>query len=96
MAQSRTLSVGMDGHKASIAVASVTQAPGAAAVSLGTVGTRQCHIDTPLWHLRSKSTPRVFVCEAGPCGSWLERYLMHQGDVCWGIAPSLIPTESLA
>jgi transposase len=77
MTQSRTLSVGMDGHKAAIAVASVAQAPGAAVVSPGTLGTRQCHIDTLLRHLRSKSTPRVFVYEAGPCGSWLERFPLH-------------------
>ena len=43
--------------------------------------------------LRSKSKPLVFVYEAGPCGSWLYRDLMNQGDVCWVVAPSLIPTK---
>ena len=38
MSQSRTLSVGMDVHKESIAVASVAQAHGAEVVSLGGVG----------------------------------------------------------
>ena len=71
MAQSRTLYVGMDVHKESMAVASVAHAHGAAVVSLGTVGTRQCDLDQRLRPLRSQSTQRVFVYEAGPCGSWL-------------------------
>src|ERR1700704_1550015 len=71
MPQSRTLSVGMDGHKASIAVASGGQDHGAAGISLGTVGTRQCDIDKLIRHLQSKSKQCVFVDEAGPCGSWL-------------------------
>ena len=45
MPQSSTIYVGMDGHKESIAVASVAQDHGAEIISLGTVGTRQCAID---------------------------------------------------
>jgi methylmalonyl-CoA mutase cobalamin-binding subunit len=71
MKQSRTLYVGMDGHKESIAVASVAQAHGAEVISLGTVGTRPCDIDTLIRHLQSKSPQLVFVYAAGPCGSWL-------------------------
>ena len=71
MAQSRTLSVGMDVHKASIAVASVAQEYGAEVMSLGTVGTRQCALDKRIRQLQSKSKPLVFVYAAGPCGSWL-------------------------
>src|SRR2546425_3447074 len=44
--------------------------------------------------LQSKSPQRVFVYEAGPCGYWLCRYLMKKGDVCWVVAPSLIPTKA--
>ena len=94
MSQSRTLSVGMDVQKASMAVASVAQDHGAAVISLGTVGTRQCAIDKLLRHLRSKSPQRVVVYDAGPCGSWLSRSLTHTGDVCWVIAPSLMPTKA--
>jgi transposase len=79
MSQSRTLYVGMDGHKESMAVASVAQAHGAEVVSLGTVGTRQCAIAKLLRHLRSKSPQLVLVYEAGPCGSWLSRSLRKQG-----------------
>jgi transposase len=93
MSQSRTLSVGMDGHTESIAVASVAQEHGAEVVSLGTLGTRQCDSDTLLRPLQSQGPPLVLVDDAGPCGDWLSRSLTHQGDVCWGVAPSLIPTK---
>src|SRR5712671_2229468 len=94
MSQSRTLYVGMDVHKESIAVAYVAQAHGAEVVSLGTIGTRQCDIDKLLRQLRSKSPQLVFVYEAGPCGSWLYRSLMNKGDVCWVVAPSLMPKKA--
>jgi transposase len=93
MPQSRTLYVGMDVHKESIAVAYVAQDHGAAAVSLGTIGTRQCAIDKLLRHLQSKGQQLVFVYEAGPCGSWLDRYLTKQGSGCWVVAPSLLPQK---
>jgi transposase len=88
------LYVGMDVHKASIAVASVAQEYGAAVVSLGTVGTRQCDIDQLVRPLQSKSKQRVFVYEAGPCGSWLSRSLTNTGPGCWVVAPSLIPKKA--
>jgi transposase len=94
MSQSRTLYGGMDVHKASIAVASVAQAHGAEVISLGTIGTRQCAIPNLLRHLRSKSTQLVVVYEAGPCGSWLSRSLTKHADVCWVVAPSLIPKKA--
>src|SRR5262249_49958272 len=43
--------------------------------------------------LQSKSPYLVFVSEAGPCGSWLYRYLTTKGHVCRVVAPSLIPTK---
>ena len=46
MHQSSTLYVGMDVHKESIAVAYVAKDHDAEVVSLGTIGTRQCDIDT--------------------------------------------------
>jgi transposase len=93
MPQSRTLSVGLAVQKASLAVASVAQAHGAAGVSLGTLGTRQCAIAKRLRHLQSKGQQRVFVYEAGPGGSWLSRSLMKKGDVCGVVAPSLMPKK---
>src|SRR2546428_3301016 len=89
MSQSRTLYVGMDVHKESIAVAYVAQDHGAEVISLGTIGTRQCDIDKLLRQLQSKSKQLVFVYEAGPSGYWLYRYLTENRYVRWVVAPSL-------
>src|SRR5262245_4949940 len=35
-----------------------------------------------------------FRYEAGPCGSWLYRYLSQQGYDCWVVAPALIPQKA--
>jgi transposase len=93
MRHSRTLDVGLDVHKDSIAVAYVVQDHGAEVVFLDTIGTRQCDSDHLSRRLQSKSPHFVFVYEAGPCGSWLYRYLTHKGHVCWVVAPSLIPKK---
>ena len=71
MPQSRTLSVGLDVHQASSAVASGAQDHGAEGVSLGTIGTRQGDSDTLLRHLQAPGQQRVCGYDAGPCGSWL-------------------------
>src|SRR4026208_2530187 len=94
MAQSSTLYVGMDVHKESIAVAYVAQEFGAAVVSLGTVGTRQCAIDKLIRQLQSKSKQLVFVYEAGPCGYWLYRSLTTKSHGCWVLAPSWPPKKT--
>ena len=94
MNQSRTLSVGMDVHKASIAVAYVAEEHHAEVISLGAIGTRQCDIDQLIRNMPSKSNHLVFVDEAGPCGYWLSRYLTKKGHVGWVVAPSLIPNKA--
>ena len=91
MSQSSTLSIGMDVHKDSIAVAYVAQDHGAEVTYLGAIGTRQCDIDQLIRKMQSKATHLIFVYEAGPCGYWLYRYLTKKGYDCWGVAPSLIP-----
>ncbi len=63
-------------------------------IYLGTVGTRHGDVDQLIRNLQSKATHLVFVYEAGPCGSWLYRYLSKKGDVCWVVAPSLIPQKA--
>jgi transposase len=93
MHQSRTLSVGFDVHKESMAVAYVAQAPHAEVVSLGNIGTRQCASATLLRRLQANSSHRVLVSDAGPCGSWLSRSLTKKGHVCWVVAPALSPTK---
>ena len=75
----KTLYVGLDVHKESIAVAYAPEERGTDVVSLGAIGTRQCDIDKLIRKLQSKSATLVFVYEAGPCGYWLYRYLTRQG-----------------
>jgi transposase len=94
MNQSRTLYVGMDVHKDSIAVAYVAQDHGAEVIYLGTLGTRHGDIDQLVRKMPSKANHLVFVYEAGPCGYWLYRYLMRKGYDCWVVAPSLIPKKA--
>jgi transposase len=93
MLQSRTLSIGMDVQKESIAVAYVAQEHHAEVISLGAIGARQCDIDHLIRKMQAKSKHLVFVYEAGPCGYWLSRYLTQKGHICWVVAPSLIPTK---
>ena len=94
MPPSRRLSVGLDVHQASIAVASVAQDHGAEVVSLGTIGTRQGDLDKRIRQLHSKATHLVCVDAAGPCGSWLSRSLTTTGHDGWVVAPSLMPTKA--
>jgi transposase len=93
MPQSSTLSVGMDVHKESIAVASVAKDHDAQVIYLGTLGTRQADIDQLVRMLQSKAKHLIFVYEAGPCGYWLYRYLTKKNLICWVVAPSLIPKK---
>src|SRR5262249_25729852 len=94
MSQSRTLFIGMDVHKESIAVAYVAQDHGAEVTSLGTIGTRQCDIDQLIRKMPSQAKHLLFIYEAGPCAAWLSRYLTKKGHACWGVAPSLIPKKA--
>jgi len=90
---SKTLYVGLDVHKDSIAVAYAPEDRGADVVPLGAIGTRQCDIDKLIRKLQSKGATLVFVYEAGPCGYWLYRYLTRKGLACHVVAPSLIPRK---
>jgi transposase len=94
MSQSRTLFIGMDVHKETIAVAYVAQEHGAEVTSLGTIGTRQCDLDQLIRKMQSKAKHLIFVYEAGPCGYWLYRYLTKKGYDCWVVAPSLMPQKA--
>jgi transposase len=94
MRQSSTLYIGLDVHKDSIAVAYVAKDHDAEVIYLGTIGTRQCDIDQLVRKLQSKAPHLVFVYEVGPCGYWLYRYLTKKGQVCWVVAPSLIPKKA--
>ena len=84
----------MDVHKDAIAVAYVAHEHGAEVASLGPMGTRQGDIDQLLRTMPSKATHLIFLSAAGPCGSWLSRYLRNTDYACWVVAPSLMPTKA--
>jgi transposase len=86
--------MGLEVHKDSIAVASVAKAPHAEGVYFGTIGTRQRDSDTLCRQRQAKSTDRLFVSAAGPCGYWLSRALMKKGSLCAVVAPSLRPKKA--
>ena len=91
---SKALSVGLDVHTASIAVAYAPEDRGAEVVSLGAIGTRQSDIDKLIRRLESKGATLVFGYEAGPCGYGLYRHLAGKGLACQVVAPSLIPRKA--
>jgi transposase len=94
MRQSSTLSIGLDVHKDSIAVAYVAQEHGAEVIDLGAIGTRRCDIDQRIRTMPSKAPHLIFVYEAGPCGDWLDRYVTTNGYDCWVVASSLVPKKA--
>jgi transposase len=71
----------------------VAQDHSAEVTCLGAIGTRQCDSDSLIRKRHSKAQHRIFVYEAGPCGSWLSRDLTKNGSACWVVAPSLIPQK---
>jgi hypothetical protein len=68
MSQSRTLYIGLDVPKDSMAVAYVAQKHGAEVISLGAIGTRQCDSAQLIRKMPAKATHLICVDEAGPCG----------------------------
>jgi transposase len=91
---SKTLYVGLDVHKDSIAVAYAPEDRGAEVVSLGAIGPRQCDLDKLIRRLQTKGAVLVFAYEAGPCGYGLYRSLTGKGFACHVVAPSLIPRKA--
>ena len=89
----KTLFVGLDVHKDTIAVAYAPEDRSAEVVSLGMIGTRQCDIDKLIRKLEGKGATLRLAYEAGPCGYWLHRYLTRRGLSCAVVAPSLIPRK---
>jgi hypothetical protein len=88
MNQARTLDIGWDVHQESIAVAYIAYDPHAAVVSLGPIGTRPCDLAQLIRRRQSNRPQLVCVYEAGPCGSWLYRYLTTKGQLCRVVAPA--------
>ena len=94
LAPSRPLCLGMEGPQEPLAVAYGAQEDGAAVISRGPIGPRPCAFAPRVRKQPSKATPRSGVYAAGPCGSWLSRYLTTKGSDGGGGAPALMPPKA--
>lgn len=93
MPEPRTLFVGLDVHKDSIAVAHAAAERDDPPHFVGPIGPRQGDLDQLIRRLQSKASHLVFAYEAGPCGYGLHRHLTAKGLDCRVVAPSLIPKK---
>jgi len=93
MPEPRTLFVGLDVHKDSIAVAHAAAERDDPPLFVGPIGPRQADLDQLIRRLQSKASRLVFAYEAGPCGYGLHRHLTGKGLDCRVVAPSLIPKK---
>ena len=90
-----TIFVGMDVHKATIAVAVADGARGEEVRHLGNFLNRADHIGKLVERLSKTGGQRLRFCyEAGPCGYGLYRQITSLGHECAVVAPSLISDES--
>ena len=85
--------VGMDVHKASIAV-SVAEANGGEIRYLGEIANTSEAITKLVRQLRKGDAQLSFCYEAGPCGYGIHRQLTELGWDCQVVAPSLIPKKA--
>ena len=86
--------VGLDVHKATVAVAVAQGGRGGEVRQLGVFENRY-EILTKLAARLSKPGRRLSFCyEAGPCGYGLHRLLTGSGHDCVVVAPSLIPVKA--
>ena len=86
MHQSSTLYVGLDVHKETIAVAYVAKAHDAEVVYLGTIGTRQCDLDTLIRKLKPKANISSLSTKRAPAAIGSIATLPKK-DTCAGSSP---------
>lgn len=85
--------VGMDVHKATIAV-SVAEAGGGEARYMGEITNTPDAVAKLVRQLRKGEAQLSFCYEAGPCGYGIHRQLTELGWDCQVVAPSLIPKKA--
>ncbi len=86
--------VGLDVHKATIAVALAEGGRGGEVRELGNFLNRPDHIRKLVERLAKGGRSLSFCYEAGPCGYSLYRQLIALGHECMVVAPSLIPMRA--
>jgi transposase len=89
-----TTFVGLDVHKATIAVAVARGGLRDAADFLGTIENTPAALSKLLVKLGRKHDQLSFCYEAGPCGYGVHRQLIQAGHTCSVVAPSLIPRRA--
>ena len=89
-----TTFVGLDVHKATIAVAVAVGGLREAAEFLGTIENTPQALAKLLAKLRRKHKHLSFCYEAGPCGYGVHRQLTDAGEACAVVAPALIPRRA--
>src|ERR1700693_3163287 len=87
--------IGMDVHKATIAVAVTATGEVGKATAYGTVPNTTAALEKLVPRLRQAgSGPMKFCYKAGPCGYGIHRTLTRLGEDCMVVAPSMIPRKS--
>jgi transposase len=87
--------VGMDTHKESTDISTVYDGHQERPQFYGKIPTRKHAVEKLVRQLQSRHPGATlhFVYEAGPCGYWLYRLLTRLGQLCYVVAPSLIPKK---
>ena len=83
--------IGLDVHKATIAVAVAEGGPGGEVRFVGTVANDDDEVRKLVKRLATPGATLSFCYEAGPCGYGLQRLLIKLGQPCIVIAPSMMP-----
>ncbi|MFC4670749.1 IS110 family transposase [Seohaeicola nanhaiensis] len=86
--------IGLDVHKATIAVAVAAEERGGEVRHWGTVPHRPDHVRKLVDKLSAVGGKLHFCYEAGPCGYGLHRQLVELGHDSTVVAPSLIPVKA--
>jgi transposase len=85
--------IGLDVHKATIAVAIAEDGRRGEIRHYGTIRHRPEAIAKLIKRLAVKGTALHFCCEAGPCGYGLHRQIIEAGHTCIVVAPSVVPVK---